>query len=67
MNDKLFGGKREFPVRRMFLCKLSKLAKKGFNLTGRKSRVWKLIFDLFYIILFSPVEIYQNYYKLKKK
>ena len=24
-------------------CKLSKLAKKGFTLTGRKTRVWKLI------------------------
>ena len=28
-------------------CKLSKLAKKGFTLTGRKTRVWKLISKYF--------------------
>ena len=28
---------------KQFKCKLSKLGKKGFSLTGRKTRVWKLI------------------------
>ena len=47
-------------------CKLFLLSKKVFTLADRKSRVWKLI-SIYFYILSSPIENYQNYYIVKCK